>query len=258
MISIKTCTSGQDSLIARVASIPLPSGRLMSISTTSGLSSTVMRTASPIPLASPTTAISALACSRTLRPARRMQWSSTIIMRIGTAESSSSLVLDGFGAVVLQCRIRGLGAQGQRKAGLNDRASLRLAANDDIAAGQAGVFTNQVEPKMLPRVPWGVSLRQIEPHAIVSDQDGHGTVIDRHLHPDVAGLSVSSGVCQSLLENSRPGFLDAGDPGEISQRFHGHRNGAGAGEALDRLVDPRRQSGGVGGGREQRGERSAR
>ena len=81
-VSINTCVFSSLARISRVASIPLPSARRTSMTTTLGLVLTAWSIASRTEAASPTTVRSSFALISDLTPSRTTSWSSTRRMRI--------------------------------------------------------------------------------------------------------------------------------------------------------------------------------
>src|SRR3990172_3763017 len=76
-VSMTTWVFGCLARISRVASIPLPSARRTSMTTTSGRVRSASSTASRTVAASPVTTMSSVACRRALIPPRTTSWSST-------------------------------------------------------------------------------------------------------------------------------------------------------------------------------------
>src|SRR3990172_3954655 len=81
MVSMSTRMPGRASTMRRVASMPSRSGRLISISTRSGVSSIAFRSPSSAVLASPTTCRSGSAFNKAINPARNTPWSSAMSIR---------------------------------------------------------------------------------------------------------------------------------------------------------------------------------
>src|SRR5262245_56992340 len=80
-VSISTLVAGRRARMSLVASMPLPSDRRTSMTTTSGVERSATATASRTELDSATTTMSSVPASRALMPLRTTSWSSTSITR---------------------------------------------------------------------------------------------------------------------------------------------------------------------------------
>ena len=80
-VSIRTCVFSSLARISRVASMPLPSARRTSMTTTSGRVRSAWAIASTTVPASATTVMSSFALMSALTPSRTTSWSSTRRMR---------------------------------------------------------------------------------------------------------------------------------------------------------------------------------
>src|SRR3989304_5152680 len=174
-----TFVSGRSSRISRQASTPLPSGRRMSMITTSGWAWRAILTASWAVPASPTTAKPGRRSRSVRRPMRTTSWSST--MRMLTVAPGIGL----FSHV----------AQGKFEPHLG--AASRHALHGEAGAQAAGALLHVAEAAPVAG-PFGV---RVEANAIVGDLQPHRMGSRRQLHAERGRLGVPGHVAQRLLSD---------------------------------------------------------
>src|SRR3990170_3007573 len=172
-----TFVSGRSSRISRQASTPLPSGRRMSMITTSGWAWRAILTASWAVPASPTTAKPGRRSRSVRRPMRTTSWSST--MRMLTVPSGMALFSHA--------------AQGEFDPHLG-------AAPGDALHGEAGAQATGALLHVAEPAPVGWPFRaRVEADAVVSDLQPYRMGGRRQLHAERGRLGVAGHVAQRLL-----------------------------------------------------------
>src|SRR3990172_4601087 len=178
-----TFVSGRSSRISRQASTPLPSGRQMSMITTSGWAWRAILTASWAVPASPTTAKPGRRSRSVRRPMRTTSWSST--MRMLTVPSGMALFSHA--------------AQGEFDPHLG-------AAPGDALHGEAGAEATGALLHVAEAAPVGRPLRSgIEADAVVGDLQPDGTGSCGQTDTKGGGLGVTGHVAHRLLGDPEQG-----------------------------------------------------
>src|SRR4030042_1042571 len=178
MVRTTTWESGTASLSRRMASKPLIPGMLMSITTTSGCVSSVMRRAPTPSAASPTSVMASSEARIMRRPARTMAWSSTSSTRIATARSS----------------------RGQWYANSNAGAAARPRIDGELAPQEAHSLLHTYDAQMLLSRP--ADLVGIEAAAVVFDHRLHRAVRPRAAPGALTGIGVFDDVGHRLLDKA--------------------------------------------------------
>src|SRR5919109_4701858 len=174
-VSMMTLVSGRAARISRVASIPLPSSKRTSMTTTSGRTEAATSTASWTPPASPATTMPPAASNRARSPWRTTSWSSTSMTRIGWSLITSSVAASE----------RDPESHGRPPAG----------SGFDVEASADGLGPSPEVPQAAPASGSGV---RVEAGAVVLDDESQRIPVSAELHRDRLRIGVSDRVRHRL------------------------------------------------------------
>src|SRR3972149_2147780 len=178
-----TLVSGNSALIMRVASTPLQTGMLMSMSTTSGFAVRARSSACAPSEASPTTSMSSSSSRRARRPFLQRSWSST------------SKILTGAMVVRLRC--------GKIDLHLCAATGTRL----DLEPAAHGFYA-LLHDAHAEAMAVGPNERRIESLTVVLDVDVDLAVAAADADPGLVGVGVRAHVGEAFLDHADQLHLD--------------------------------------------------
>src|SRR5438105_3881647 len=187
VVSIRTCVLGNLVLISRVASMPLPSARRTSITTTSGRAHSARSMASLTAPASAATVMSLSSSSSALMPLRTTSWSSTIMMRSGSVMPTCYVGL----------RLAHSARPRLERQGDANRGSLAGGAlQGESAADRGRPLLHVAQP-----LSGGASAAAVQAPAVVVDLEHGLAVALQEAEPAGAGLGVPGDVGEGLADD---------------------------------------------------------